>query len=116
MLQQHRVTAASPAVPVSCHSCCLCCAPQVYVPRLRSQALVLLLRTCPVSRGSSGKPAKALALAQYASLLRFDDTQQAARFALRHKVRGVGRLGCVGLAVPCCLRRKGTCRVRLGVM
>jgi hypothetical protein len=62
----------------------------VYVPRLRSQALVLLLRTCPVSKGSNGKPAKALPLGLYASLLRFDDIQQATRFALRHKVGGAG--------------------------
>jgi hypothetical protein len=81
----------------------------VYVPRLRSQALVLLLRTCPVSKGSSGKPAKVLPLGLYASLLRFDDTQQAAHFALRHKVRGAGT--CVR-ARPCnCQEGCSACQV-----
>jgi hypothetical protein len=86
----------------------LLCRGQVYVPRLRSQALVLLLRTCPVSRGSSGKPAKVLPLGLYASLLRFDDIQQAARFALRHKVGTSGyRWWGVGHYVkhgPVCIR------------
>jgi Holliday junction resolvasome RuvABC DNA-binding subunit len=64
------------------------CRAQVYVPRLRSLALMVQLRTCPCARNSQA--IKALPLSQYAALLGFKNTQQAARFALLHKVGGAG--------------------------
>lgn len=61
---------------------------QVYVPNMRSQALVTMLRTSTPVRveGAPSGKATRLDLARYTQLLRFDSTEQAAEFVLLHKV------------------------------
>lgn len=63
---------------------------QVYVPGMRSKALVHLMRNgapAPVV-GPHGerKVVKQLSLDYFTQLLRFDDTQQAKEFVLLHQV------------------------------
>ena len=62
---------------------------QVYVPGMRSKALVHLMRNAaPMFVTSDGqrKRATQLPLASYARLMRFDSTGQAKEFVLLHQV------------------------------
>jgi hypothetical protein len=63
---------------------------QVYVPGMRSKALVHLMRNGAPAQvtGPDGqrKVVKQLSLDHYAHLLRFDDAKQAKEFILLHQV------------------------------
>lgn len=59
---------------------------QVYVPGMRSKALVHLLRNEAVTAVGGGGRVKRLSLDYYTRLLRFDDTAQAKAFIQLHQV------------------------------
>lgn len=69
----------------------LAAAVQVYVPGMRSKALVHMMRTAAPVMLDGGRRATHMSLKHYARLLQFDSPHQAKEFILLHEVRGTSQ-------------------------